>query len=177
MAGSGDIADEAGAPPAWPLLLPAERGPLAAAVDVADGANNATALLHACDNRQHTPTEDAALLRRALQPGWHTVPALADALHAPLLRLAARYLFAEKRRGRALDAVANFHLRNGAAVHRLNWMADTSPAGLSRSHGVMVNYLYEADAVEENNKRYVIDGAVAAGDEVRVLLEAENEGK
>jgi malonyl-CoA decarboxylase len=38
-----------------------------------------------------------------------------------LLRLAAVYLLQEKRRGLALDPVANFHLRNGAAVWRLCW--------------------------------------------------------
>lgn len=38
----------------------------------------------------------------------------------------------------ALDPVANFHLRNGAAVLQLNWRADTSDAGLARSHGIMV---------------------------------------
>lgn len=43
-------------------------------------------------------------------------------------------------RGLALDPVANFHLRNGAAVMQLNWHADTSPAGLRRSHGIMVGW-------------------------------------
>ena len=34
--------------------------------------------------------------------------------------------------------MANFHLRNGAEVLRLNWRADTSAVGLGRSHGIMV---------------------------------------
>ena len=41
-------------------------------------------------------------------------------------------------RGLALDPVANFHLRNGASLLRLNWRADLSTAGLRRSHGLMV---------------------------------------
>ena len=57
-----------------------------------------------------------------------------------LMRLAARYLLREKRRGAALDHVANFHLRNGAAVARLNWRADPSARGLAGSVGIMVNY-------------------------------------
>ena len=38
-----------------------------------------------------------------------------------LLRLAARYLVHERRRNNALDPVANFHLRNGAQLWRINW--------------------------------------------------------
>ena len=38
-----------------------------------------------------------------------------------LMRLAARYLVTEKRRNYALDPVANFHLRNGAQLWRINW--------------------------------------------------------
>eukprot|EP01033_Poteriospumella_lacustris_P003052 gene3052-2233_t len=41
-----------------------------------------------------------------------------------------------------LDDVANFHLRNGASLFRLNYHADLSPAALGRSAGMMVNYLY-----------------------------------
>lgn len=57
-----------------------------------------------------------------------------------VMRLAARYLLREKRRGAALDHVANFHLRNGAAIARLNWRADLSARGLAGSAGIMVNY-------------------------------------
>lgn len=39
-----------------------------------------------------------------------------------LTKLALRYLLAEKRRGYALDPVANFHLRNGAELFGVNWM-------------------------------------------------------
>ena len=57
-----------------------------------------------------------------------------------VMRLAARYLLRERRRGAALDHVANFHLRNGAAVARLNWRADPSARGLAGSVGIMINY-------------------------------------
>ena len=56
------------------------------------------------------------------------------------MRLCAKYLYLEKRRNFALDPVANFHLRNGAAMWRLNWWADLSPRGLTNSCGIMVNY-------------------------------------
>jgi len=38
--------------------------------------------------------------------------------------------------------VANFHLRNGAVMWRLNWQADLSVRGLANSCGIMVNYRY-----------------------------------
>lgn len=37
---------------------------------------------------------------------------------------------------------ANFHLRNGAVMWRINWMADPSPRGVANSCGIMVNYRY-----------------------------------
>ena len=65
---------------------------------------------------------------------------LRNALEIPLMRLCAQYLFLEKRRSSALDAVANFHLRNGATLWRINWSGDLSPRGLTNSCGIMVNY-------------------------------------
>jgi hypothetical protein len=41
--------------------------------------------------------------------------------------------------------VANFHLRNGAVMWRLNWQADLSARGLGNSCGIMVNYRYKQD--------------------------------
>ena len=55
-------------------------------------------------------------------------------------RLAAHYLQSMKN-GAPLDAVARFHLGNGARIERLNWAADTSAKGLKQSCGLMVNYL------------------------------------
>jgi malonyl-CoA decarboxylase len=45
---------------------------------------------------------------------WVKSDKLSSALKSPLMRLCARYLAREKKRGKALDAVANFHLQNGA---------------------------------------------------------------
>ena len=47
-------------------------------------------------------------------------------------RLCAQYLYSEKRRKGAVDSVANFHLRNGATLWRINWLADLSPRGLTK---------------------------------------------
>ena len=58
---------------------------------------------------------------------WAQNEKLRSALETPLMRLCAKYLYLEKRRNFALDPVANFHLRNGAAMWRINWWADLSP--------------------------------------------------
>ncbi|XP_065056845.1 malonyl-CoA decarboxylase, mitochondrial-like [Rhopilema esculentum] len=87
-----------------------------------------------------------------------------------LMELCARYLYCEKRRGFALDPVANFHLRNGAIMWRLNWMADKSARGMNRSYGMMVNYKYDLAHIERNNKQYIIDGIIATSDSVYQLV-------
>ena len=70
----------------------------------------------------------------------------------------------------SLDPVANFHLRNGARVEQLHWLADTSPNGIQQSAGVMVNYLYIKDDVDSNNRRYLTESIVTASERVKALL-------
>ncbi|MBO9353464.1 malonyl-CoA decarboxylase [Bordetella petrii] len=65
------------------------------------------------------------------------------------MKLAAHYLMSMKN-GQPLDPVARFHLGNGARIERLNWAADISPKGLSQSCGMMVNYLYDLDDLDDN---------------------------
>ena len=72
--------------------------------------------------------------------------------YSPTLRYrAAHYLLEEKRAGDLpLDPVARFHLGNGALVHEVHAMADVLVNGLRQSCGVMVNYLYDLERVEQN---------------------------
>jgi malonyl-CoA decarboxylase len=94
----------------------------------------------------------------------------AAAVSAALSRLVARYLVEEKEGDRPLDPVARFHLGNGARLERINWLADTSPRGLRQSAGIMVNYLYEIAAIEENHEAYAREGRVAMSNGVKRLL-------
>jgi malonyl-CoA decarboxylase len=104
------------------------------------------------------------------QPRWHDDPALAAALKAPLLRLCARYLYLAKRpSGTVADSVAHFHLTNGARMEQLNWLADTSPNGLKQSCGIMINYLYRLNEIEENHEAYVGEHEVAASTAIQRL--------
>jgi malonyl-CoA decarboxylase len=110
-----------------------------------------------------------ALARR----GWHRDPQTVEALRLPLMRLCAHYLAREKRDGKfARDPVAHFHLSNGARLERLNWMADISPKGLRESAGIMANYLYVLDQIDDNHEAYMTEGRIATGPVVRELLRA-----
>ncbi|KAG9439986.1 hypothetical protein H6P81_020151 [Aristolochia fimbriata] len=81
---------------------------------------------------------------------WAQSVNMLEALQPPLMRLCARYLCQEKKRGKALDSVGNFHLQNGATIGQLNLMADRSEKGLNQSAGIMVNHIYRLDKIEEN---------------------------
>ena len=112
-----------------------------------------------------------ALKTLLAEPDWWQDPAKSEALKAPLTRLAARYLVEVKGRGdRAKDPVAHFHLSNGATVERLNWLADTSTNGLRQSAGLMVNYLYDPNVIEDNHEAYTSEGRIAVSSGLRGLL-------
>jgi malonyl-CoA decarboxylase len=86
---------------------------------------------------------------------WCTNENLSNALQKPLQRLAAQYLTTIKiKDGRVSDQVAHFHLSNGAIMERLNWMGDTSEKGIKQSAGLMINYLYNLDRIEDNHEAY-----------------------
>ena len=98
---------------------------------------------------------------------------VAPEIQRELSRLCASYLMYAKRDGKLpLDPVARFHLANGARLERLNWMGDTSAAGLARSLGFTVNYVYRLADVERNHQAYANAQVVAASKEFRQLAEA-----
>lgn len=105
---------------------------------------------------------------------WYEDSPVAEAMKAPLLRLAARYLTQKTSRGRALDGVAHFHLSNGARLERINWLGDLSPKGLQQSAGLMINYLYRLQDIEENHEAYSGEGRVTASPSILRLLKGEN---
>lgn len=118
-------------------------------------------------------TDDRA---RALSGALTAATWLSDAAEAERLRpeveaVAARYIVTEKGRGNMPpDPVARFHLGNGASAHRLNWPADFAPAALKAAHGLMINYLYELDAIEARHEAFVRDGTVAHGPQLAEAL-------
>ena len=105
-------------------------------------------------------------LRQALDDGGEALDRFADIL----VRLAARYLVFEKRNDRPIDAVARFHLTNGARVERLNWAADVSDNGYRQSAGIMVNYLYRLDDIRSNHDSFTGNGTIATSSAIRGLI-------
>ena len=101
--------------------------------------------------------------------GWHQQPEVAANLQKVLSPLCAHYLLNAQHDGAPADPVARFHLGNGARAERLNWLADTSARGLKNCAGMMVNYVYHLDQIEDNHELYVREHRVAATHELRRL--------
>jgi malonyl-CoA decarboxylase len=114
--------------------------------------------------------EDASLLTALDTPRWLEDSALQARLKPLLMRLCARYLVQEKRGSSPLDPVARFHLGNGASVARLNWLGDTSAKGLRQSAGLLVNYAYDLEEVEEHHEAFLNRGEIACAPAVKKLL-------
>ena len=83
-----------------------------------------------------------------------------EQLKKRLLQLCANYLLSAGKTIKALDPVANFHLRNGASIKQLNWAADHSIKGWKQSFGMMVNYHYELNKIDRNHENYVSKGTI-----------------
>jgi len=114
---------------------------------------------------------DKAVLAALDEPNWWRADDTAERLQGLLMRAAAWY-FLRARNGRSLpvDAVARFHLGNGARLERINWLADTSEKALAQAHGLMVNYLYDLDHIEKNHEAYAEARTVVASSAVQRLL-------
>ena len=89
-----------------------------------------------------------------------------------LAPLAAHYLLeAKHRNGQPRDAVARFHLNNGAFVEAVHADADISANGLAQSCGVMVNYRYDPTKISANHEAYANQQSVVASKAVKALAE------
>jgi malonyl-CoA decarboxylase len=114
---------------------------------------------------------DTALVPELERDGWWHDLAQSEKLRAPLLRLCARYL--TRRPSIRIDPVARFHLGNGARLERVNWLGNDAPRGIQESFGIMVNYLYDHDSIENNHEAFVRDGTIVRSPEVDALVETE----
>jgi malonyl-CoA decarboxylase len=116
---------------------------------------------------------EAQALSAALSEGTWQSDAEARARLAPQVQAwAARYFVeAKTKAGAPVDPVARFHLGNGAAAHQINWPADLAQGAVRRAHGLMINYLYELEAIEARHEAFVADGTIACGPQVRRALQ------
>ncbi|WP_241521215.1 malonyl-CoA decarboxylase [Kineobactrum sediminis] len=125
------------------------------------------------DESQKVISEDERSKLIALDtPGWH-LHSSDEALKVLLMRLCAHYLLLEKREKAPLDPVASFHLGNGASIAGLNWLGDTSSKGLEQSAGILVNYQYDLDEVEQHHEQFFNPGEIACTPAIRRLLTAQ----
>ena len=92
-----------------------------------------------------------------------------EALRQQLLNLCASYLVHAKRAHEPLDSVARFHLKNGARLEQINWMADPSARGIKQSVGLMANYVYELGQLQRNHELYSRSGEVSSSRRVERL--------
>jgi malonyl-CoA decarboxylase len=102
-------------------------------------------------------------------PEWLKDRKACEELEKVLVPLCAYYLLRAKRGNEPVDSVARFHLRNGARLERINWLGDTSKAGMERSAGLSVNYRYRLNELERNHELYTRDYRVAASRDVEML--------
>jgi len=121
--------------------------------------------------KEHFEAENGALLLDSiLTDDWYDNGVIVEIVKPILQRLCARYLLKERKKKRALDPVANFHLANGARLERVNWFADLSEKGIKRSYGIMVNYYYKLADIDRNHELYVSKGDIIASRNVKTLL-------
>ena len=87
-----------------------------------------------------------------------------------LTKNAIKYLtHSERDDGMPNDPVSRFHIGNGASLERINLSADTSEKGMRQSYGVMANYLYDLDVVEENHEIFFKNKVVPVSSEIESL--------
>ncbi len=116
--------------------------------------------------------QTAARIQTLAKPNWAEEDS-DGALSTWLAGAAAEYLVqARDDAGRPLDPVARFHLGNGARLEQINVNADHSERGQQQSFGMMVNYLYDLNTIEDNHEAYANRGSVVCSRPVQRLLAA-----
>jgi malonyl-CoA decarboxylase len=114
---------------------------------------------------------DAAQLTELEGQSWWQDPARSEKLRPALMRLCATYLTRRPSPGNRIDPVARFHLGNGARLERINWLGNTELRAIQESFGIMVNYLYDHDSIEDNHEAFVRDGTIVRSPDVDALMQ------
>jgi malonyl-CoA decarboxylase len=114
---------------------------------------------------------DAALLPKLARDGWWHDPEQSEPLRGALMRLCATYLTRPQSPGNRIDPVARFHLGNGARLERINWLGNTELRAIQESFGIMVNYLYDHDSIENNHEAFVRGGTIVRSPDVDALMQ------
>jgi malonyl-CoA decarboxylase len=125
----------------------------------------------ASSDSAYVTAEDKAVIS-SLNQGWHLDATSSEPAKETLMRLCLHYLVEQKRGKLPLDPVARFHLGNGARVEQLNWLGDISANGISQSYGMLANYGYKLNHVEENHEAFVNQNVIAQSKAIAAQLKA-----
>ena len=79
------------------------------------------------------------------------------------------FLHSNREDGFPNDPVARFHLGNGARLERVNLNADMSLKGIHQSKGIMVNYQYDLDLLENNHELFFRTKEVQCSERIKNL--------
>lgn len=116
-------------------------------------------------------TNDLTAIHALSTSGWFDDEQKRNAMKKSLLPLSAWYfLHAKDAHNKPLDPVARFHLGNGAHLEAINWYADHSPKSVRQSAGIMVNYLYDLDDIENNHEAFTNEGRVIASNAITRMV-------
>ena len=129
-----------------------------------------SAALRALSGTEASDDPAALLLSLLRREDWPEDPELTKVLRPPLLRLCALHLTTSSGPAGPADPVARFHLGNGARLERINWLGNIAPRGIKESFGLMVNYLYDPEAIEANHEIFARDGTVVRSPSIDALL-------
>jgi malonyl-CoA decarboxylase len=129
-----------------------------------------SAALRALSGTEASDDSAALLLSLLRREDWPEDPEVTKALRPPLLRLCALHLTASSGPAGPADPVARFHLGNGARLERINWLGNIAPRGIKEAFGLMVNYLYDPEAIEANHEIFARDGTVVRSPAIDALL-------
>ncbi len=77
------------------------------------------------------------------------------------------FLNSDRVDGMPNDPVARFHLGNGASLEQINYLGDISTNGFNLSGGLMVNYLYDLDKVEQNHELFISEKKIIISKNVK----------
>src|SRR3977135_3560210 len=94
-----------------------------------------------------------------------------EKLRLALMPLCALYLMRQPSPGSRVDPVARFHLGNGARLERINWLGNTELRAIQESFGIMVNYLYDHDSIENNPEAVARGGTIVRSPDVDALTQ------
>jgi malonyl-CoA decarboxylase len=112
-----------------------------------------------------------ALSRDIESDRWCHHSAQRENLRPMLMRMCAQYLTRQPSPGNRIDPVARFHLGNGARLERINWLGNTAPRAIQESFGIMVNYLYDHDSIENNHEAFACGGTIVRSPDVDALMQ------